>query len=84
MLGRLIWEQTAIGRAIKMFVKFQRREIMRGMVKLNDLEDLAEPLLHGSMEAQLGTQRHQGGNDMNVDIGYVGDNCSFLLYTSLY
>ena len=59
MLGRLIWERNAIGRAIKLFAKFQRHEIMGGMVKLNDLEDMAEPPLHGSMEALLENQRLQ-------------------------
>ena len=69
LLRRLIWEWTTIGRAIKLFTKFQRREIMHGMVKLNDLEDMAEPLLHGSMEALLENQSLQGGNAMDVEVG---------------
>ena len=43
LLGRMIRERTEIGRAIKSLAKFQRREIMRGLVKLGDLEDLANP-----------------------------------------
>ena len=69
LLGRLIRERTFIGQAIKLFVKFQHREIMRGMVKLNDLEDMAEPPLHGSMRVLLENQRLQGGNDMDMDAG---------------
>ena len=42
---------------------------MRGMVKLNDLEDMAEPPLHGSIEASLENQRPQGGNDMETEAG---------------
>ena len=39
------------------------------MVKLNDLEDMAEPPLHGSMETLLENQRPQGGNDMDLEAG---------------
>ena len=43
LLGRMIRERMEIGKAIKALVKFQRREIMRGLVKLGDLEDLVDP-----------------------------------------
>ena len=52
LLGRLFWEWLALGRAVKAFVKFQRREIMRGLVKVNDLEELAKPSLRGTSEAR--------------------------------
>ena len=42
---------------------------MRRMVKLNDLEDMAEPPLHGSIEASLGNQRPEEGNDMETEAG---------------
>ena len=42
---------------------------MHIMVKLNDLEDMAEPSLHCSMEVLLEYQRLQGGNDMDVKAG---------------
>ena len=42
---------------------------MRGMVKLNDLEDMAEPALHGSIEASPRNQRPLGGNDMETEVG---------------
>ena len=32
-------------------MKLQRREIMRGLVKLNELEEVAEPPLGGTSEA---------------------------------
>ena len=51
LLGRLFQECLVLGQAVKMFVKFQRREIMRCMVKLNDLEELVEPLLGGNSRA---------------------------------
>lgn len=42
---------------------------MRGMVKLNDLEDMAEPPLNGNIKTSLGNQRHQGGNGMEIEAG---------------
>ena len=39
------------------------------MVKLNDLEDMMEPPLNGSIEASPGNQRHQGGNGMEMETG---------------
>ena len=69
LLGRLLCEQTALGRAIKQFAKFQRHEIMCGMVKLNGLEDMAESPLNGSIEASLGNQRQQRGNGMEMEAG---------------
>lgn len=42
---------------------------MRGMVKLNDLEYMAELPLHSSIEASLRNQRPQGGNDMETEAG---------------
>ena len=51
LLGHLLKERMVLGQAIKQFAKFQRREIMRCMVKLNDLEDMAEPPLKGALIA---------------------------------
>ena len=45
---------------------------MHGMVKLNNLEDMAEPPLHSSMEASLENQRLQGGNDMEWRLATTG------------
>lgn len=51
MLGRLFREQLALVHVVKTFAKFHRREIMRSLVKANDLEELAEPPLGGPLEA---------------------------------
>lgn len=42
---------------------------MCGMVKLNDLEDMAKLPLKGSIEALPGNHRHQGGNGMEIEVG---------------
>ena len=69
LLGRLIWERTAISKAIKSFAKFQRCKIMRGLVKLGELEDLAEPPLHGNMGILQETQHREDDNEMEVESG---------------
>ena len=53
LLGRMIRERTEIGKAIKALAKFQRREVMHGLVKLGDLEDLADPPSLGSYATPL-------------------------------
>ena len=42
---------------------------MRGMVKLNNLEDLAEPPLDGGPEAPSSTLRQHEGINLDVAIG---------------
>ena len=42
---------------------------MLGMVKLNNLEDMAELPLHDSIKAFLKNQRPQGGNEMEMEAG---------------
>ena len=42
---------------------------MRGMVKLNDLEDMAELPLNDNIEASPENQRHHGGNGMEMEAG---------------
>ena len=59
LLGRMIRERTEIGKAIKALAKFQRREVMRGLVKLGDLEDLADPPSIGSYATPSSPQRLQ-------------------------
>ena len=43
LLNRLSRERKALGKAVEVFSKLQRRDIMRSMVKLHNLVDLAEP-----------------------------------------
>ena len=47
-----------------MFAKFQRRDIMRCMVKLNDLEELVEPPLGGNS----GISTSDLSKDMEMDL----------------
>ena len=49
LLGQLFREHLVLGRVVKMYARFQRHEIMRCMVKINDLEELVEPLLGGTL-----------------------------------
>ena len=42
-------ERLDLGRVVEVFAKHHRREAMRNMVKLQDLVDLVEPLLGGSI-----------------------------------
>ena len=60
----MIRERMTIGRAIKSLAKFQRREIMCGLVKLGDLEDLVDPPLLGSLATPLSPQRLQNEEGM--------------------
>lgn len=69
LLGRLLHERTTLDRAIKKFAKFQRREIMRGMVKLNDQEDLDEPPLAGDPKASPSAPRQSEGMDLEPIAG---------------
>ena len=51
LLGRLFREHQELGRAVKLYSQFHRHETMRCMVKINDLEEKAEPPLNGTMGA---------------------------------
>ena len=53
LLGRLFLERLVLGRAMEVFAKYQWREAMRCMVKLQDLVDLVEPSLGGLQEHRL-------------------------------
>ena len=66
LLGRLLREWTTLGREIKQFAKFQRIEIMHGMVKLNDLEDMVEPPLNGGIETSSVNLKQQEGNGLEA------------------
>lgn len=48
LLGRLFRERLSLSRTVKSLAKFQHREMMRGLVKLNELEDVSELLLGGN------------------------------------
>lgn len=74
-MGRLLRERMALGRAIKQYAKFQRREKMRCMVKLNDLEDMVEPPLDGVPKASSSAMRQNEAMDSEAEVGRrVGAN----------
>lgn len=50
LLGRLFRERLSLGRVVKSHAKFQRREMMRELVKLNELEKVVAPPLGGNPE----------------------------------
>lgn len=58
LLGRLFKERLVLRWVVKIYARFQHREIMRCIVKINDLEELVEPPLSGMMGAStLGTPK---------------------------
>ena len=69
LLGRILRERTTLGRATKQYAKFQQLEIMRCMVKLNDLEDKAKPPLDGVPEASASALRRHEGMEMDAEAG---------------
>ena len=68
LLGRMIRERIEIGKAIKDLVKFKRREVMCGLVKLGDLEDLADPPSLGSYATPPSPQRLQQMEGMQRNV----------------
>ena len=67
LLGRLFRERLSLGRVVKSFAKFQRREMMRGLVKLNELEDVAEPSLGGNKETTVSRLPRDEPLDMEAE-----------------
>ena len=65
LLNRLFRERLALGRTVKVFAKHYHKEIMRGLMKIQDLVDLAEPPLWGLLAAaSTGQWRSE---DMELD-----------------
>ena len=62
-----------LGRAIKMFAKFQRREIMCCMVKLNDLEELAKLPLGGTSGASSSALPQEEAMDLEDKVGRLAE-----------
>ena len=67
LLERLFRERLSLGRAVKSFAKFQRREIMRGLVKLNELEVVAKPPLGRLPEATTSSMPKDDTQDLDKD-----------------
>ena len=68
-MGWLLQERMALGHAIKQYAKFQCREIMCCMVKLNDMEDMAERPLDGVLEASSSVMRQDDAMDLEAKAG---------------
>ena len=69
MLGRLFIERLLLEQEVKMYARFQRREIMRCMVKINDLEELYEPSLSGTLGASTSSTPKDDAMDMEESVG---------------
>ena len=69
LLGRLFRERQVLGWVVKMYARFQRREFMRSLVKINDLEEQAEPPLSGEVRASLSANYKGGTMDIKEHVG---------------
>lgn len=65
LLGRLSREQTTLGKAVEVFAKLQRRDIMCSMVKLHDLVDLVEPPWKSMADIHLGHRPREEVMDLD-------------------
>lgn len=54
---------------MEVFTKLQRREIIRSMVKLHDLVDLAEPPRRGMVEASMSSLPRDESMELDETIG---------------
>lgn len=62
LVVRLFRERLSLSRAVKSYTKFQWSEMMRVLVKLNELEEVSEPPLGGHLKASVGvTQGRSSG-----------------------
>ena len=57
LLGRLLRERLALGQTVKVFSKHYCKEVMRSLVKIQDLVDLVEPPLGGLSVSTLDGQQ---------------------------
>lgn len=69
LLGRLFRERQVLGKAVKLFARFQRREIMPCMVKINDLEERVEPPLYDTMGASTSASFKGDAMDVEESVG---------------
>ena len=68
LLGSLSREQKALGKVVEVFAKLQRRDIMRSMVKLHDLVDLAEPPWRNLEEASTSEWSWDEAMDLDTEV----------------
>lgn len=60
---------TALGKAMEVFAKLQRRDIMRSMVKLHDLVNLAEPPWRGMAKASMSGRPRDDSMELDEAMG---------------
>ena len=65
LLGHLFRERQALGRAVKVYARFQCKEFMRSLVKINVLEEQAEPPLSSEVRASSSTTYR--GDEMDIE-----------------
>ena len=66
LLGRMFRERLALGRTMKAFAKHYHKEVMRSLVNIQDLVDLAEPPLGGFSMCTLTGQRQNDEMELNA------------------
>ena len=66
LLERLSRERTLLGKAVEVFVKLQRRDIIRSMVKIHDLVDLAEPPWRNMSKASTSDWSREDAMDLKL------------------
>jgi DNA-binding XRE family transcriptional regulator len=69
LLGCLFREWQVLGWAVKMYARFQCREFMRSLVKINDLEEQAEPPLSGEARALSSATFRGDAMDIEEHVG---------------
>ena len=69
LLGCLFRERQVLQKVVQLFARFQCREIMHCMVKINDLEERAEPSLCGTMGASTSASFKGDAMDMEESVG---------------
>lgn len=67
LLGRLFRERLSLSRVVKSYEKFQQREMMRALVMLNELEEVAETPLGGHPEPSVSRLPRDDPLDMEAD-----------------
>lgn len=69
LLGRMFRERLVLDRAVKLYARFQCQEIMRCMERINDLEELTEPSLSGTLRASTLGPPKEKAMDMEERVG---------------
>ena len=78
LLGCLFRERQALGMAVKMYAHFQRREFMRSLVKINDLEEQTEPPLSGEIRASSSATYRGDAMDIEESVGFCRKKLDWL------